>query len=523
MPSLPKFLDPLLARIRTARVSPTQTLGTGGTAVYGGKVDQNEKNPELAGDRRWTTYSQIVANVSIVAASLRHLVGLVSKAGWSVIPNEEGGAEAEDIAEQVDKILLRDMKTPWQRVVRRAALFKPYGFVVQEWTAVKRDDGAIGFLDVEHRPQWTIEGWDVDESGTVHGMVQRSPQTQGEIYLPRSKVWYLADDTFTDSPEGMGLLRHVAPAAKRLQALEGLEVFGFETDLRGIPIGRAPLAAIRQALKNKDLTDAEAAALVAPLDRLIQGHIRNPNAGPMGLLLDSLPYTSTDDASTPSGVRQFDLELLKGNPTTQEAVAVAIQRICREIARVFGTESILLGEHSGSRALAEAKDDMLALLVDGTLLDIASSANADLLDPLFLLNGWDPKYKPELRPEKIQHRDVTEVTQALKDMATAGAVLAPDDPAINAVRALLGLPEQTVLNVMIGPDGLPLPPGAEPLPGEEGDDGEDDGGEGGPPPKGGKPEEDVPSDADEKPGNQPQAAQPGKKKPVRPAKRPVPA
>lgn len=455
------FLEPFFASLRSARTSVTRAIGTGGTAVYGGYVDNRERSPELIGDRRWKTFSELIANTSIVAASLRYLLNLVSKATWEVVPPEDGGDEAEDLADQVRDILFKDMASPWARVIRRAALFKPYGFSVQEWTAVRREDGALGFLDIEHRPQWTIQQWDLDETGTVQGMVQRSPQTSRESYLPRSRVLYIADDTFTDSPEGQGLLRHIAPTAKRLQKLERLETFGYETDLKGIPIGRAPYAALRRAVKDKVISEAEFRLAVQSLEDTVQNHVREPEAGPMGLLLDSLPYSSLDDAGTPSSIYQYSLELVKGEGNTERfrAVAEAIQRLNREIARVVGTESLLLGESgAGSLAMSKDKSTTVGIHADSTLTDVAAAVNKDVLNPLWKLNGWDPKLKPELRPEKLQHRDVTEVTQALRDLALAA--LSPEDPATNAIRRLLGLPDQPVIDVslrpMIGPDGQPM-------------------------------------------------------------------
>ena len=534
------FLDPFFQALRSARTSVTRTVGAGGTAVYSGYVDNRERNPELVGDRRWRTFSELIANVSIVAASLRYLVNLVSKASWTVIPPKDSGEEGEELAELVEKILFKDMVSPWHRVVRRASLFKPYGFSTQEWTAVKREDGAIGFKDIEHRPQWTIQQWDLDETGTVHGVIQRSPQTSREYYIPRSRLFYIADDTFTDSPEGQGLLRHIAPTAKRLQTLERLEVFGFETDLKGIPIGRAPYAALRKAVKDKKMSETEFRLAVDSIEQTVTNHVRAPESGPMGLLLDSLPYSSLDDAGTPSSVYQYSLELLKGEGASERftAVSAAIQRLTREIARVVGTEGLLLGESgAGSLAMSKDKSVTVGIHADSALTDVAAAANKDVLNALWLLNGWDPELKPDLRPEKLQHRDVTEVTQALRDLALAA--LSPEDPATNALRELLGLPDQPVIDVslrpMLGPDGQPMldedgnemmedprapgapvdpetpppgglppgvPPGAPGVPGAPGaPEGEGDG------------EEAAPADADDTaPANKPQDQQ-GSKKP----------
>jgi len=53
-----------------------------------------------------------------------------------------------------------DMERPWHRVVRRAAMYRVYGYSWQEWIAKKRDDGVIGYLDIEPRTQSTITRWE---------------------------------------------------------------------------------------------------------------------------------------------------------------------------------------------------------------------------------------------------------------------------------------------------------------------------------------------------------------------------
>lgn len=439
------FLDDLLKPLRR-KVAPTKRGGAPGFAVWGGYVQTNEKESELTGVQKYATYSDLVANISIIGASVRYFLNLVAKAEWKVEPPEDAGAEGEDIAELLEE-MMEDMETPWHRVVRRSALYKFHGFGMQEWTAKRRDDGKIGLLDIEARPQATIEGWDVDENGTVVGVTQRSPQTSELLYLPRTKLVYLVDDALNDTPEGLGLFRHLAEPAKRLQRLQTLEMFGHDTDLRGIPVARAPLAELQQAVANGDMTEAAAAAVVAPLREFIQKHIVNPE---MGMLLDSKTYESSDESASPSGTPQFNLELLRGDGGgSTESVNMSIERVTREISRIMGTEFLLLGgDGKGSLALSRDKTNSFALLVDSALAEITESFEKDVFDPLFTLNGWDEKNKPQAKTESIQFRDIEQITRALVDMANAGATLAPDDEAINEIRDLLGLSHAEMRTMM---------------------------------------------------------------------------
>lgn len=439
-------LDELLAPARRIgqRTPPTRRAGVPGTAIYGGFIQPIERNAKLTGRERYRVYSDILANTSIVAAATRFFLNLVAKANWTVEPAEDSGERGEEVAELVEDILFKQLATPWHRVVRRAAMYRFYGFSWQEWTAVRREDGLIGYDDIEPRPQITIERWDRDsETGKVLGVIQRSPQSSLELYIPRSKSVYLVDDSLNDSPEGLGLFRHVVAAAERLTRYEQLEGWGFELDLRGVPLGRAPIAALEQA----GLTEQEITDKLQHLSTFMDNHIKGPQ---LGLLLDSLTYESQDEASTPSSNKQWDLELMKGSSNSQAEVALAIQRLNREIARVLFAEGLLLGETgAGSLAMSRDKSENFRLMVDNSLKEIGESFDMDLIDPLMDLNGIPDELKPTLRSEKIQHRDVTEITTALKDLAASGALMMPDDPAINEVRQLLGLSPQDVTEIMI--------------------------------------------------------------------------
>jgi hypothetical protein len=179
----------------------------------------------------------------------------------------------------------------------------------------------------------------------------------------------------------------------------------------------------------------------APLRDFVKNHLRNASSG---LLLDSATYRDLSDASRPTTTPQWTVELLKGQSTSLEPLNVAINRKNLEIARVLGVENMLLGggENSGAYALSKDKTDSFFLNVNGALQEVVQSVRDDLLYTIWQLNGWPEEMMPHVDVEEIAHSDVEAITSALKDMAQAGAVLTPDDPAINEVRSLMGLSPQ---------------------------------------------------------------------------------
>lgn len=427
--------EPLDPTIEPAKPKPFESMGAFGTAIYGGYIVESEKDARLSGLEKYRTYSNILANTAIVAAGVRYFLNLVGKANWRVEP-ADSSEQAEVIAETIADIMT-DMVTPWHRVVRRAAMYRFYGFSLQEWTAKRRGDGAIGMYDIAPRPQKTIERWDVTESGEVRGVIQRSPQTMQEIYLPRPKLIYLVDDSLDDSPQGLGLFRHIAPKAETLSRYELLEGWGFERDLRGTPIGRGPLSEMSQMLNAGTLTAEQVTTLRAPIEQFVKNALKGKDTG---LVLDSAVYRGTGESQTPSTTPQWNVELLQGSTNSQPDMARAIERLNREMARILGVEHLLLGaDSSGSFALSKDKTQSFGMIVTSTLQEIKESFEADFLAPLFDLNGWDMSLWPTLKVEQIQFRDIEQITGALADMAQSGATLTPDDPAVNEVRDMLGL------------------------------------------------------------------------------------
>lgn len=459
--SLPSFF-------KASRPSPTKTLGQMGTSVSGGFIVSNERNSTLTGTQKYNQFSDILVNTSIAAASVRYFLNLVGRAGWRFEPSDhEMGQEVADKVQEA----IEGLETPWSRVVRRVSMYRFHGFSVQEWTASRHKDGWLTLSDIQSRPQHTIYRWDLDLTGKVLGLIQLPPNDMREIYIPRGKVVYAVDDSLTDSPEGIGLLRACAEPARRLRRLEQLEGYAFEADLRGIPIARAPLEALDQMVTNGSITQAQRSTMLNSITNFMQTHIRTPN---LGLLLDSATYRNRDEASSVSAVQKWSVDLMQSGSTMQADAFRTIERMNREVARIMGTEFLLLGgDGKGSQALSDDKSNAFFLTCDSTVRDVAQVVDKDVVQVLMDLNGWPQEAKPKVKTGDIEFKDVQAITAALKDMALAGAVLPPDDPAIDIIRSELGLPKSdpdsiraaTADATLLGPGNAPgsKKPGQESL------------------------------------------------------------
>lgn len=423
------------------RVDPETRRGVAGTAVYGGYIVSGEKDPRLTGTNRYTTYSNILANISIVAASVRFFLDMVAKPSWVWEPADKSD-EAKRLAEFFNKVM-GGLTTPWHRIVKRAAMFRFYGYSLQEWIAAVKD-GAYVFEDIEARPQSTVEKWSTDIHGRVFGVTQRSPQDGKEVFLPRPKCIYVIDDATSDSPEGVGISRHIVRAATRLERYEQLEGWGYETDLRGIPVGRAPIAELNRLVQEKILQASDRERILAPIEDFVKNHIRNPS---LGIVLDSMTYQAQDDAQTPSSQQMWDMELMRSGGSSQPDIHTAIARLNAEIARMLGTDHLILGgDGKGSLALSKDKSDNFYAIVGATLTDVAAQIRMDFGRPLVDLNGWNRDLIPIPKVERVELHDISEVTTALRDMAQAGAILDARDPVIERVRDLLGVPRPPEIN-----------------------------------------------------------------------------
>lgn len=424
--------------------SPGKPSGGDGVVAYGGYLATPEQNSKLVGQRKWTTYANAI-NMAIVATGVRYRCDLLAGTKWSAVPNEFGGEGARRGAEIVERGLLNArMDHPWNAVVRKASLYKLYGFSLHEWMAAPSGiDGAWTFTEIAHRPQYTIDRWNKPSEQASWDAVGQLTPAGNRYVIPRGRLFYCVDTLLTDLPDGVGLLRHVAQLVDQLTALEAIEGSAFETDIRGTPIGRAPFRDLRREAEGRTgatpaQIDAEVNARTAPIRTFLQNLIKSPDH-PQYLYLDSGTYTGADP-NVISAIKRYEVEILKGDGKGLTELDVAIRRKQLEVARVLGIEFAMLGGgDTGSWALSADKTSLFATSLQTTLSEMAGFATRDLARPLVALNGLDPDTcTPTLVAQPISTEAIVDTCKALQMLSLAA--LAPGDPAINIIRERLHLP-----------------------------------------------------------------------------------
>lgn len=447
----PTFSPTFGSNIKVPIGDPEGEQGQSGAASFGGFIRVGEVNPRLEGMGRYRTAADILNNFSMVVAGFRSFQTLVSMAGWSVQPAKDinDGKDSSDEAKRMADFMqsvMDNTETSWQRIVRRASMFKFHGFGIHEWVADNRADGRFGIKNIEMRPCHTIYRWILDPKGHVNGVIQRVPNNMSEIPISRQKFIHMVDDGMTDNPEGLGLWRQLAEPWDRMKEYLRLEGIGFERDLRGIPFGKAPLAALDAAVKAGQITTTDKIDMIRGFTDFVTMESKTSKTG---IVADSSSYVGiTADGNTVSTVPMWDMKLLTAQSTSLADLGKAIERLRYDAAMILGMEHLLLGStSSGSRALSATKAQALAQTVNSCSMDIASTFDRDLTGPIWTLNGFDPKLKPKFKVEDAGFKDIASISTALANLAMAGARTGPGEEAVNQVRDLAGLARQTEADV----------------------------------------------------------------------------
>lgn len=379
-------------------------LGVSGLRRYGPNIYE-EFLPELRWPRAGKIYQEMSDNDAVIGAILYLAEMLIRGVEWCVEPASKSQADKE--AAEFLESCMHDMDTSWANTISEVLSMLTYGFSFHEIVykvrrgpdeqssryRSKYSDGRVGWRRMPIRAQTSLDGWEFNAEGDVTAFIQVCEPDFIPVRIPLSKGLLFRTRTTRDNPEGKSLLRNAYRAWYFKKHFEEIEGIGIERDLAGFPVMTAP--------EGMDLWNTEDPLMVqlrADAEALVSSVRRDSEEG---LLL-------------PHG---WDLKLLTSGSSRQIDIGSTIERYDNRIAITLLSDIILLGNKSGSFALAETKQSLLAAALQSQIANIADVFNTKAVPDLFKYNMFDGlSGLPKIVPTKIHTPTMSELALMLRAM-----------------------------------------------------------------------------------------------------------
>lgn len=402
-------------------------LGASGLRRYGGYVYE-EFLPQLRWPRAAGIYQEMADNDPVVGSILYLAEMVIRGIDWKVEP---GGDTAQDKeAAEFLESCMDDMDTSWKDNISEILSMITYGFSFHEIVykvrrgpdetngkyRSKHSDGRVGWRRMPIRAQSSLHQWEFDEDGDIKAFVQLAPPNYKVISIPLDKGLLFRTRVTRDNPESKSLLRNAYRPwyfKKRIEEIEGI---GIERDLAGLPVLTAP-----QGLDLWNEDDERMVALKANAELLVQSIRRDAEEG---LLL-------------PNG---WELKLLSTGSSRQFDTNAIINRYDNRIAITLLSDLILIGgDKTGSFALSETKQSLLATALEAQVSNIADVFNKYAVPKLFKYNNFEGLTElPKIVPGEIEAPGLKEIALLLRAM---NVNITEDQELMNYLRKISSLPE----------------------------------------------------------------------------------
>jgi hypothetical protein len=403
-------------------------IGTSGLRRYGPNIYE-EFLPELRWPRAGKIYQEMSDNDPVIGSILYLAEMLIRGTTWDV--KAAGKSEADLEAAKFLKSCMDDMEMSWANTISEILSMFTYGFSFHEIVykvrrgptelnrkyKSKYSDGRIGWRMLPIRAQTSMLEWVFNDDNETVAFVQVAEPKMQRVVIPMSKGLLFRTRVSRDNPEGKSLLRNAYRPWFFKKHFEEIEGIGIERDLAGFPVLTAP--------ENMDLWNEDDAQMVALRTRAEE-------------LVASVRRDSEEGILLPHG---WTLELLTSGSSRQINIGETIERYDKRIAITLLADIVLLGEKSGSFALADTKQSMLAASLQSQVSNIADEFNAKAVPQLFQYNNFpDITELPTIVPGQIQTPSLKEVALVLRAM---GVKIAGDHDLLSYLRHILNMPELT--------------------------------------------------------------------------------
>ena len=397
-------------------------IGTTGLKSSSGFVYE-EFLPRLQWPRAGTIYHEMSSNDPVITSILLASRQLIRKVEWSV---ESASHDSKDLeAAQFLEECMKDMSSTWSAFIDDLMSFFEYGWSYMEIVYKKRDkensryeDNRIGWRKITGRAQTTLQGWEIDEKGSIKGMYQYTDT--GSVFIPIEKALLFRTTTARNNPEGKSFLRGAYRPWYFKKHIEEVEGIGVERDLAGLPVITAPPGIDLFDDKNPKAVQTKNDAL-----RLVSNIRRDKNEGVV--LSDG-----------------WQLSLLNSGGVHVDTGSI-INRYDQRIAITMLSDIVMMGgDKVGSFALAKTKESLLAAALDAQLANVVEILNEIAIPRLFALNTFTNLTSyPRFKVTSVITPNLTDLGNFIKALSGANMSLFPDIDLENYLRRLVNFPEIT--------------------------------------------------------------------------------
>lgn len=404
-------------------------LGVSGLRRYGPNIYE-----EFLNELRWPgagrIYQEMSDNDAVIGSIIYLAEMLIRGCTWNVEPASDSPADIE--AAEFLESCMNDMETSWPSVISEVISMLVYGFSFHEILykvrrgpdesssryRSKYSDGRIGWRGLPCRAQTSLDGWEFDKEGNVTAFIQRCEPNFNTVRIPMTKGLLFRTRVSKDNPEGKSLLRNAYRSWFFKKHFEEIEGIGIERDLAGFPVLNAP-----EGLDLWNPDDPNMVRMRSEAEALVSSVRRDSEEGVM------LPHG-------------WELKLLTSGSSRQINIGETIQRYDTRIAMTMLSDIIMIGNNgTGSFALADTKQSLLAAALQAQVSNIADVFNSRAVPTLFQLNDFPGiSQYPKIVPSGIQNPSLSELALMLRAM---GLNIAGDKELLNHLRHLLGFPNLT--------------------------------------------------------------------------------
>jgi hypothetical protein len=389
----------------------SQSQGASGTEIHAGWIHDEDHNTEWQDERVAENVDLMLKTDPLIKASMSSFKLPILAGEFQIKPASDQPIDIE-IAEFVEKNLLKNDRFSWGDSVRQQLTYLDYGYSVFSKKYELREDGKFWLEKLDMRKPATIERFYPDEDGDLFQIGQFAYDWVSENFrdyrLDAPLVLLLTNERIGNNYKGVSILRSAYRSFKLKSLLMKLDAAAFERFHIGTPRGKI----------SKSGTENELMAALASIRSHEKGYVMHSN--------------------------EYEIDILRGD--TQSDILQSIDYHNREMNTSLQRDFMSLGS-KGEGSLALGKAQM------GQFYDAIASVGSKLED---VWNHGDEKMHhikqivdenypnvdeyPRLKVMPKVINKIIEVLSELGNLATAG-LLTADDQTENAIRKSLDVPE----------------------------------------------------------------------------------